>query len=106
MRGLRESRVCPGIVSAMFPQNDALKFSSGAVCGQAIMAAIDSVALRLKSRKGLNGTMWILGCLYFGVDVTRCNRVQSVSGTKVERLSPLFWSTISITSGSTPTSPK
>ena len=42
--GLREFKVCPGIVSAMLPQNDALKFSSGAVCGQAIMAAIDSVA--------------------------------------------------------------
>ena len=44
MLGLREFKVYPGIVSAMFPQSDALKFSSGAVCGQAIMAAIDSVA--------------------------------------------------------------
>src|SRR5262249_37308834 len=44
MLGLREFKVCPGIVSAMFPQRDALKLSSGAVCGQAIMAAIDSVA--------------------------------------------------------------
>jgi acyl-coenzyme A thioesterase PaaI-like protein len=44
MLGLREFKVSPGIVSAMLPQNDALKFSSGAVCGQAIMAAIDSVA--------------------------------------------------------------
>jgi acyl-coenzyme A thioesterase PaaI-like protein len=44
MLGLREFKVCPGIVSAMFPQNDALKLSNGAVCGQAIMAAIDSVA--------------------------------------------------------------
>jgi hypothetical protein len=35
MLGLREFKVCPGIVSAMFPQNDALKLSSGAVCGQA-----------------------------------------------------------------------
>jgi acyl-coenzyme A thioesterase PaaI-like protein len=42
--GLREFKVCPGIVSAMLPENDALKLSSGAVCGQAIMAAIDSVA--------------------------------------------------------------
>src|SRR5215475_2812298 len=42
--GLREFKVCPGIVAAMFPQSDALKLSSGAVCGQAIMAAIDSVA--------------------------------------------------------------
>jgi acyl-coenzyme A thioesterase PaaI-like protein len=44
MLGLREFKVSPGIVSAVFPQNDALKFSSGAICGQAIMAAIDSVA--------------------------------------------------------------
>ena len=44
MLGLREFKVCPGIVSALLPQNDALKISSGAACGQAIMAAIDSVA--------------------------------------------------------------
>src|ERR1700759_815542 len=44
MLGLRQFKVCPGIVSAMFPQNDAFKLSSGAICGQAIMAAIDSVA--------------------------------------------------------------
>lgn len=44
MLGLRDFKVYPGIVSAMLPQSDALKFSSGAVCGQAIMAAIDSVA--------------------------------------------------------------
>ncbi len=42
--GLREFKVDPGVVSAVLPQNDALKFSSGAVCGQAIMAAIDTVA--------------------------------------------------------------
>ena len=50
--GLREFKVCPGIVSAMFPQSDALKFSSGAVCGQAIMAAIDSVAALSVSTTG------------------------------------------------------
>ena len=44
MLGLREFKVSPGMVSALLPQNDALKFSSGALCGQAIMAAIDSVA--------------------------------------------------------------
>ena len=44
MLGLLEFKVSPGMVSALLPQNDALKFSSGAVCGQAIMAAIDSVA--------------------------------------------------------------
>ena len=42
--GIREFKVDPGIVSAVLPQNDALKFASGAVCGQAIMAAIDTVA--------------------------------------------------------------
>jgi acyl-coenzyme A thioesterase PaaI-like protein len=42
--GLCEFKVEPGVVSAVLPQNDALKFSSGAVCGQAIMAAIDTVA--------------------------------------------------------------
>ena len=44
MLGLREFKVSPGIVSALLPQSDALKFASGAVCGQAIMAAINSVA--------------------------------------------------------------
>jgi acyl-coenzyme A thioesterase PaaI-like protein len=44
MLGLREFKVSPGVVSALLPENDALKFSSGAVCGQAIMAAIDTVA--------------------------------------------------------------
>ncbi|MGD9880373.1 PaaI family thioesterase [Reyranella sp.] len=42
--GLRDFKVDPGVVSAVLPQNDALKFSSGALCGQAIMAAIDTVA--------------------------------------------------------------
>ena len=42
--GIREFKVDPGMVSAVLPQNDALKFASGAVCGQAIMAAIDTVA--------------------------------------------------------------
>ena len=44
MLDLREFKVSPGMVSELLPQNDALKFSSGAVCGQAIMAAIDTVA--------------------------------------------------------------
>ena len=42
--GLRDFKVDPGVVSAVLPQNETLKFSSGAVCGQAIMAAIDTVA--------------------------------------------------------------
>ena len=44
MLGLREFKVSPGVVSAMFSQNEWLKISNGAVCGQAMMAAIDSVA--------------------------------------------------------------
>lgn len=44
MLGLCEFKVSPGVVSAMFPQNDALKLQTGAACGQAIMAAIDTVA--------------------------------------------------------------
>ena len=42
--GLRDFKVEAGVVSALLPQNDALKFVSGAICGQAIMAAIDTVA--------------------------------------------------------------
>jgi acyl-coenzyme A thioesterase PaaI-like protein len=60
MLGLREFKVCPGIVSAMLPQNDALKLSSGAVCGQAIMAAIDSVASLSMATSGriIKGTVY------------------------------------------------
>jgi acyl-coenzyme A thioesterase PaaI-like protein len=42
--GMREFSVAEGEVSALLPQSDALKFSSGAVCGQVIMAAIDTIA--------------------------------------------------------------
>jgi acyl-coenzyme A thioesterase PaaI-like protein len=42
--GLHEFAVAPGRVTARLPEADALKFSAGAVCGQAIMAAIDTVA--------------------------------------------------------------
>lgn len=41
--GLCEFEVEEGCVRARLPLNDALKFSSGAVCGQALMAAIDTV---------------------------------------------------------------
>ncbi|WP_306253162.1 PaaI family thioesterase [Parvularcula sp. IMCC14364] len=41
--GLRDFLVKPGFASAQLPIADKLKFSSGAVCGQAIMAAIDTV---------------------------------------------------------------
>jgi acyl-coenzyme A thioesterase PaaI-like protein len=42
--GMRDFAVTSGQVRALLPQSDALKFSSGAVCGQVIMAAIDTVA--------------------------------------------------------------
>lgn len=41
--GLRDFVVAPGEAAALLPQRDALKLYAGAVCGQAIMAAIDSV---------------------------------------------------------------
>ena len=41
--GLCELSAGEGSASARLPLNAALKFSSGAVCGQAIMAAIDTV---------------------------------------------------------------
>ena len=42
--GLHDFSVSVGRVSARLPEGDALKFSSGAVCGQALMSAIDTVA--------------------------------------------------------------
>jgi acyl-coenzyme A thioesterase PaaI-like protein len=42
--GLREFRIGPGEASALLPQRAALQLYAGAVCGQAIMAAIDTVA--------------------------------------------------------------
>lgn len=42
--GLKNFDVSPGKVSAILPQNTQLQFASGAVCGQAIMAAVDTVA--------------------------------------------------------------
>ena len=39
MLGLREFKVCPGIVSAMFPQSDALKFSRHRVSAHSLPAS-------------------------------------------------------------------
>ena len=41
--GLRDFEVGTGEASALLPQHDSLKLYAGAVCGQAIMAAIDTV---------------------------------------------------------------
>ena len=42
--GLRDFSVSPGQVVATLPQNKKLQFVSGAVCGQVIMSAVDTVA--------------------------------------------------------------
>lgn len=42
--GFRDFEVHEGYCSMRLPMNDRLKFSSGAVCGQALMAAIDTAA--------------------------------------------------------------
>ena len=42
--GLTDFVVREGFVSMRLPLNDRLKFFSGAICGQALMAAIDTVA--------------------------------------------------------------
>jgi acyl-coenzyme A thioesterase PaaI-like protein len=41
--GLREFSIGTGEASALLPRSDALKLYAGVVCGQAIMAAIDTV---------------------------------------------------------------
>ena len=42
--GLRDFDVSPGQVVAILPQSDKLQFASGAICGQVIMSAVDTVA--------------------------------------------------------------
>ena len=42
--GLRDFAVSPGQVVAILPQSRRLQFVSGAVCGQVIMSAVDTVA--------------------------------------------------------------
>jgi acyl-coenzyme A thioesterase PaaI-like protein len=42
--GLRDFAVSPGQVVATLPQSKKLQFVSGAVCGQVIMSAVDTVA--------------------------------------------------------------
>jgi uncharacterized protein (TIGR00369 family) len=42
--GLRDFDVSPGQVIATLPQSSKLQFASGAICGQVIMSAIDTVA--------------------------------------------------------------
>jgi len=42
--GLKDMRVSRGSASAILPQNSRLQFVSGAVCGQAVMSAVDTIA--------------------------------------------------------------
>lgn len=42
--GLRDLNVSRGQASAILPQSERLQFVSGAVCGQVIMSAVDSIA--------------------------------------------------------------
>jgi len=42
--GLRDFVVSPGQATATLPQSKKLQFASGAVCGQVIMSAVDTVA--------------------------------------------------------------
>lgn len=41
--GLRDFAVSPGQVIAILPQSRRLQFASGAVCGQVIMSAVDTI---------------------------------------------------------------
>ena len=41
--GLTKLRASKGTAEALLPQNPALQWASGAICGQAVMAAIDTV---------------------------------------------------------------
>ena len=43
-KGLSDLRVSEGFASAVLPQDPSLHWAAGAICGQAIMSAIDTVA--------------------------------------------------------------
>ena len=56
--GLVEISVSEGKASATLPQNPALQWANGAICGQAIMAAVDTVVslAMLTTNRGSKGT--------------------------------------------------
>ena len=58
--GLREFAVSPGQVIAILPQSKRLQFVSGAVCGQVIMSAVDTIASLAMSTtdRPLRGTVY------------------------------------------------
>ncbi len=58
--GLRDFSVSQGRASALLPQKDTLKFCSGAVCGQVIMSAVDTVVsiAMATSERPMKGTIY------------------------------------------------
>jgi len=58
--GLRDFTVAPGRVTAVLPQSEKLQFVSGAVCGQVIMSAVDTVAslANMTSERMPKGTVY------------------------------------------------
>jgi uncharacterized protein (TIGR00369 family) len=56
--GLTDIEVGEGKASAVLPQSASIQFASGAICGQAIMAAIDTIVAlaMLTGEKGTKGT--------------------------------------------------
>jgi acyl-coenzyme A thioesterase PaaI-like protein len=58
--GLKDFTVAPGRVTAVLPQSEKLQFVSGAVCGQVIMSAVDTVAslANMTSERMPKGTVY------------------------------------------------
>ncbi len=58
--GFTDFKVREGYCSMRLPSSDSLKFSSGAVCGQALMAAIDTAAAMAVSttQRSAKGTVY------------------------------------------------
>ena len=58
--GLRDFTVAPGRVTAVLPRCEKLQFVSGAVCGQVIMSAVDTVAslANMTSERMPKGTVY------------------------------------------------
>ena len=92
--GLTEITVSKGKASAVLPQKSALQFDSGAICGQTIMAAIDTVVslAMLTTDRASKGTASqntqflrpALGeDLRFEADVLKFGRVVAYAETKV-----------------------
>ena len=92
--GLTDLKVDGGRASAILPQNSSLQWANGAICGQVIMAAIDTVvSLAMATRdtfsKGTasQNTRFLRPALdedlRFEVDVLKFGRVVAYAETKV-----------------------